>query len=85
MMTGTLVNTSGEGACQTEEGYFPGLVVLDKRGKRAGVLPVREAKSWVWETFGKASKKLWQGIQQLKKEKQGIALIVLGLGGEILI
>lgn len=82
MMTGTLVNTSGEGACQTEEGYFPGLVGLDKR---AGVLPVREAKSWVRETFGKASKKLWQGIQQLKKEKQGIALIVLGLGGEILI
>lgn len=61
-----------EGGSQTEEGYFPGLVGLDEKGPKG-----------LW--FGKASKTFWQGIQQLKKEKQGIAQLVFSLGGEILI
>jgi len=73
-----------QGSPQTTDGY--------REARRAEGSTVAEAKTWVWEEFGEAmgkdfrlaSKKFWQTVWRLRKEKQGLAQAMLSRGGELL-
>uniref|UniRef100_A0A8C2ZPF1 Reverse transcriptase domain-containing protein n=1 Tax=Cyclopterus lumpus TaxID=8103 RepID=A0A8C2ZPF1_CYCLU len=63
-----------------------------RRARRAAAAMVAEAKTRAWEEFGEAmekdfrlaSRKFWQTIRRLRKEKQGLPQAVLSRGGELL-
>ncbi len=60
--------------------------------RRAAALVVAEAKTWVWEKFGKAmekdfrlaSRKFWKTVRRLRRGKQGLAQAVFSRGMELL-
>lgn len=84
-----LVDNSGKGCCQAEEGDLSGSVgpglheAADRyrEARSAAASAIAEAKTQVWEELGYGE---GQTAERVRKGKQGLAQAVLGQGGELL-
>lgn len=92
------MDTGGEGSHQANKGLLSGLASLweaadgYQQAKQNGTWAVAEAKTPVWEKFGKAmekdfwsaTKQFWQTVRRLRRGKQCSTHMVYSAGGVLL-